>query len=165
MNRVFVGNLRQNLNKSNVRLLTTASNPTSRISNSVLPASRRIPFQLKSAGRFRQSSRSVWIARPSTRRGHVMCSSRHRYSSLLSVATPKLSRATTTIGLGFFGTLFFIPLAILQSAKTKFPAHVDSILPAQMTAVFGQLTSFYDFNSKTAGGKQTFGVPATIGSE
>jgi len=137
MNRVFVGNLRQNLNKSNVRLLTTASNPTSRISNSVLPASRRIPFQLKSAGRFRQSS----------------------------VATPKLSRATTTIGLGFFGTLFFIPLAILQSAKTKFPAHVDSILPAQMTAVFGQLTSFYDFNSKTAGGKQTFGVPATIGSE
>jgi hypothetical protein len=101
--------------------------------NSVLPASRRIPFQLKSAGRFRQSS----------------------------VATPKLSRATTTIGLGFFGTLFFIPLAILQSAKTKFPAHVDSILPAQMTAVFGQLTSFYDFNSKTSNGKQTFGVPAT----
>merc|ERR1719285_1143372 len=143
MNRVFVGNLRQNLSKNNVRLLTTASNPTSRISNSVLPASRRIPFQLKSAGCFRQSS----IARPSTRRGHVMCSSRHRYSSLLSVATPKLSRATTTIGLGFFGTLFFIPLAILQSAKTKFPAHVDSILPAQMTAVFGQLTSFYDFNS------------------
>jgi len=143
MNRVFVGNLRQNLNKSNVRLLTTASNPTSRISNSVLPASRRIPFQLKSAGRFRQSSVAV--------RAHV--------------ATPKLSRATTTIGLGFFGTLFFIPLAILQSAKTKFPAHVDSILPAQMTAVFGQLTSFYDFNSKTAGGKQTFGVPATIGSE
>jgi len=139
MNRVFVGNLGQNLNKSNVRLLTTASNPTSRISNRVLPASRRIPFQLKSAGRFRQSSVAI--------RAHV--------------ATPKLSLTTTTIGLGFFGTLFFIPLAILESAKSKFPAHVDSILPAQMTAVFGQLASFYDFNSKTSNGKQTFGVPAT----
>jgi len=143
MNRVFVGNMRPKLNRNKeLRLITTSSNPMSRISNSILPASRRVPFQLKSAGRFRQCSRSV------------------------CVATPQLSRAVTTLGLGFFGTLFFVPLAVLHDAEQKFPGHVDSILPPQMTSVVGQITSFYDFSSGATSSKKTgFGVPATIGSE
>lgn len=165
MNRVFVGNMRPKLNRNKeLRLITTSSNPMSRISNSILPASRRVPFQLKSAGRFRQCSRSVWIATQSTRNGKIY--GRKCSSAMLSVATPQLSRAVTTLGLGFFGTLFFVPLAVLHDAEQKFPGHVDSILPPQMTSVVGQITSFYDFSSGATSSKKTgFGVPATIGSE
>lgn len=132
------------LGKDSQRSITTASNPISRISSSALSVSRRIPFQLKSAGCFRPLRRSVWMA---TRRAST------------GVA-PRPPKMLTTLSFGLFGTLLFVPVAILHNAERKFPDKVDSILPPQMSSAIGYFTSPFGFDSKIT--LQSEGVSAAI---
>jgi len=50
----------------------------------------------------------------------------------------------TSVGLVFFGTVFFIPCAILHGAEKKYP---DCIAP-QMQSMIAQISSLYTFNQK-----------------
>jgi len=123
---------------------STASNPISRIFSSALPVSRRIPFQLKSAGPFRPLRRSVWMPV-------------RRASSGIAPRPPKL---LTTLSVGLFGTLLLVPVAILHNAERKFPDKVDSILPPQMSSAISYFTSPFGFDSKIT--LQSEGVSAAI---
>merc|ERR1719419_327696 len=48
----------------------------------------------------------------------------------------------TALGLTFFGTVFFIPCAILHDAEKKYPKSI----PPQMQSILAQISSYYNYN-------------------